>query len=128
MLSATAGYFAFTGYLLLATDPSSLRIGGRFGYSFGFGSINVLYALILLASALWLPLTLAMIEQPGTGTWIAVRFVLGVAGAASATLLLAVLFSEPRQPAALHALAVAGLAAFTFQTLCLDALVWPAYF
>ena len=124
MLSATLGYFAFTGFLLFAVDPDRVRIAGRFG----FGLFNVLYALMLAASALWLPLTFAAVEDPGNAIWILTRLDLGVVATASAALLIALLLHEPRRPLAPYALAVLGLVAFSFQTVILDAIVWPAYF
>jgi len=124
MLSATVGYFAFTGFLLLAVDPDQVRIAGRFG----FGLFNLLYALILAASALWIPLTFAVVEAPSNAMWLATRLDLGVVAVASAALLVALVAHEPRRPLAPYALAVVGLVAFSFQTVILDALVWPAYF
>jgi hypothetical protein len=124
MLSATVGYFAFTGFLLFAVDPDRVRLAGRFG----FGLFNALYALILIASALWIPLTFAVVEAPSNAMWLATRLDLGVVAIASAALLVALLAHAPRRPIAAYALAVLGLVAFSFQTVVLDALVWPAYF
>lgn len=124
MLSATVGYFAFTGFLLFAVDPDEVRLAGRFD----FRLVNLLYALILAASALWMPLTFAAVEGAGNTMWLATRLDLGVVAAASAALLIALLVHEPRRPLAPYVLAVLGLVAFSFQTVILDAIVWPAYF
>ena len=60
MLLAAAGYFAFSFFVFFRLDPQRTRILGRYG----FGAFHALYALILLPSALWMPLTFAMLESP----------------------------------------------------------------
>ena len=124
MALAAAGYFAFTGFLLFSADPGRVQSAGRFGY----GLFHGLYLLILVPSALWLPLTAAMVQQPGGLLWLGVRLVLALVGLASVGLLLALLFLRPRRPAGVYWLAVAGSVAFCFQTAVLDLFVWTAYF
>jgi hypothetical protein len=124
MLLAAAGYFAFTSLLFFRVGAETVRIGGRFD----FGIVNALYVGILLPSALWLPLTFAMIESPSGALWVSVRLVLAAVGLASVGLLGALLSIRPRPRGWPYALAVAGCAAFCFQTAVLDALVWPAFF
>jgi hypothetical protein len=124
MWTAAAGYFAFSGFFLLAVDPDTAQIAGRPR----FPLLNALYALVLVPSALWMPLTFAMLESPGPGLWLAIRVVLAVVGVGSLGLLAALLALRPREPALGYVLAIAGLAAFSFQTAILDALVWPAFF
>jgi hypothetical protein len=65
MLAAAAGYFAFSFFVFFRLDPREARISNRIGYS-GF---LWLYALILLPSALWMPLTFEMLEAPGAALW-----------------------------------------------------------
>ena len=124
MLLAAVGYFAFTGFVWVHTAPERVRIAGRFG----FGVLNALYVCILAPSALWMPLTFAMLESPGPGLWAAIRLVLAAVGLGSLGLLVALLTLRPREPAWAHALAALGCAAFSVQTALLDALLWPAYF
>lgn len=124
MALATGGYFAFTFFLLLRADPDRVRIAGRFGY----GMFPVLYVLILVPSAMWLPLTSAMVQQTGTLLWLAIRAVLAVVGLASVALLLALLSLRPRRPARAYWLGVAGAVAFCLQTAVLDLFVWTAHF
>jgi hypothetical protein len=124
MFLAAAGYFCFSWLLFVRTDPARARVGGRLG----FGVFNVLYLLILVPSALWLPLTFEMIESPSAGLWWAIRLVLFAVAAGSLGLLAALLALRPRQPGASYWLGVAGAVAFANQTALLDALVWPVYF
>ncbi len=124
MLLAAAGYFAFTGFLLFGPDPDKVLIAGRVGY----GLFHVLYLLILFPSAMWLPLTAAMVQQPSSALWLSIRLVLALVGLGSIGLLLALLFLRPRLPAWPYWLAVAGSTAFCFQTAVLDLFVWTAFF
>jgi hypothetical protein len=124
MILAATGYFVFTGFLLFAVDPARVRIAGRFGYRLFHG----LYLMILVPSALWLPLTSAMVQQPGSLLWLGVRLVLALVGLGSVGLLLALLTLRPRRPATAYWLAVVGSVAFFFQTTVLDLFVWTASF
>jgi len=120
---AAVGYFAFTYFLLYRLKPG-MSDSGRFG----LGTFNALYAMILLPSALWMPLTFAMLESPSDGVWWAIRLTLAAVGIGSLGLLAGLVVVRPRSPSLAHRLAVAGSVAFCCQTAILDAVVWPAYF
>ncbi len=124
MVLATAGYFVFTYLLLFRVDAARARIAGRFG----FGVFHALYLVILVPSALWTPLTFAMLTRPSDLLWLAIRLALALVGLGSLGLIGALLTLRPRPPTWLHWMAVAGSLAFTVQTALLDALIWPAYF
>ena len=124
MLAAAACYLAFTYWIFFCLNPDEARIAGRFG----FGLFNLLYTVILVPSALWMPLTFAMMEQPSSGLWLAIRLTLASVGMGSLGLLVALLTLRPRQPAWAYGLAVIGCIAFCVQTALLDAWVWPAFF
>lgn len=123
MFLAAAGYFLFTPYVFFRLDPERTRIAGRFG----FGLFHALYALVLLPSALWLPLTAHVIAHPTAVAWAVVRLDLALVAAGSLGLLAAVLALPADAPRG-RALAVIGLLPFCLQTVLLDALVWPAFF
>jgi len=123
MLLAVAGYFAFTRFVF-RLRPAQVKIADRFDYR----SFQLIYAMILVPSALWMPLTFAMIQDPSAGLWFAIRATLTVVGIGSLLLVAALLRLEPSAPKVAHRLAVLGSVAFAFQTAVLDAMVWPAYF
>jgi hypothetical protein len=124
MFLATGGFFAFTFFLFFRTDPERVRIAGRLGY----GLFSGLYVLILAPSALWLPLTSAMVQQPSSILWLGIRLVLAIVGIASVALFLGLLSLRPRRPVGAYWFAVAGALAFCFQTAVLDLFVWTAFF
>jgi hypothetical protein len=124
MLFAAAGYFLFAYFLFFGVDPQKARVAHRFD----FRVFNVLFVAILLPSAVWMPLTYEMLENPSSTLWLAIRLVLWIVGLGSMALVGALLSLRPRQPVRTYWLAVVGSIAFTVQTALIDALVWTAYF
>ena len=124
MLLAASGFFFYTYFLLFRMDPDQARIAGRFG----FWVFNVLYASILVGSALYMPLTFAFVARPSMPLWWVIRLVLAVVGLASLGLLGSLLALQTRRPAWAYWLAVAGGVTFSFQTAVLDMLIWPALY
>jgi ABC-type amino acid transport system permease subunit len=98
------------------------------GVRLDFGVFNAIYALILIPSALWMPLTFAMLEAPSEGLWWTIRLTLAAVGIGALGLLAGLVAVRPSGPSLAHKLGVAGSVAFFSQTAVLDALVWPAYF
>jgi hypothetical protein len=124
MFLAAAGYFAFSFFVFFRLDPDRTRFPG--GY--GFRALHVLYALILFPSALWMPLTFAMLDAPSAALWAAIRLVLFLVGVGSIGLIAAVATARPVEAPIARGIAIAGAVPFAIQTALLDALIWPAYF
>lgn len=124
MLLSAAGFFAFAHLLLLRVKPGVVSVAGRLG----FPVFLPIFAGILLPSAAWMPLTVAMVEAPSNAIWIATRVTLAVVGAASLALAVALLALRPARRDWAFWLALAGALFFTLQTAVLDAIIWPAYF
>ena len=123
MWLAAGGYFFFSYYFLVRTDADEVRFG-----RFGFGLINALYALIMIASAAWMPLTFAYLDNPSSALWLAVRVdLLGVA-VGSIGLMIALFTMTPRAEGLAGVFALLGLLFFALQTAFLDPLVWPQFF
>ncbi|MDH3686097.1 MAG: hypothetical protein OEP95_07715 [Myxococcales bacterium] len=123
MFTAAAGYFPMTAYVLFGLSRQVRLAGGL-----GWGAFLALYALILVPSALWMPLTFAHLEAPSPGLWLLIRLVLFAVGFASLGVLTAFLTADPPGAPKLRRWAIVGAVAFCFQTAVLDALVWPVYF
>lgn len=111
MLIATVSYFAFALYVMLKVES---------GYVF-----HVLLAIMLGASALWMPLTYAMIQSPATAIWIGIRVVLAVVALASLGILVSLLLISPKPAGVFYWSAVVGAVLFTLHTGVLDAILWP---
>ena len=124
MFLAAVGYFSFTYFILLRLNPNDTRVTTRFG----FGVFNAIYAVILITSALWMPLTFLAVEQSSQVLLWTVRIVLVVVGAASLGLLFALLKVKPRQPLWAYRLAVIGSVFFCIQTVLMDAILWGSFF
>ena len=124
MLLAALGYFAFIYYILFKLEPNETQIAGSAGYWLFY----VIFLGILVPSALWMPLTLSAVANPGGNAWIWVRTVLILVGVSSCVLVWALLTINIKEPALPYWLAVAGSAYFAFHTAVLDMLIWPVLF
>jgi hypothetical protein len=122
MILAAIGYLLFTGYLLFVLDPAKVKINIRAGFK-GF---HVLTLLMLVPSALWMPLTHAMLANPSNLLWLAIRFALMLVGLGGLGMLSALLSIRPRSRLLLAAF-IGGIF-FCIQTVLLDAFIWPNYF
>lgn len=124
MLPATLGFLLFSYYILFGLDAGSVRIAGRFSYRIFY----LLYLLILVPSALWMPLTIQMILAPGPWLWVLIRLVLALVALGALGMLAALFTAGPAARPVSRRLAIIGALAFCNQTVILDALIWPSYF
>jgi len=124
MLLAAVSYFAFTYFILFRLNPESVQVF----QVIKFVVFPIIYCLILISSALWMPLTYAMVGQPQIGIWVGIRTVLLIVGLAALCLVIALLALSPRPGGTAYWLAVAGSIIFCIHTLILDGMVWPAFF
>jgi hypothetical protein len=123
MFTAAAGYLVFTYYIIFRLNPETARVEG-----FGYWIFSLIYLLILVPSALWMPFTFRMIENPSLVTWIIIRAVLAIVGIASIVMLASIVRVSPHVQGPSHILAIIGCVAFCIQTAVLDAIVWTGYF
>jgi hypothetical protein len=124
MILAALGFFAFSYWLFFQINPDEVQIANRFGY----WMFDIIFLVILIPSALWMPLTFAYLNNPSTIGWIGVRLVLALAGIGSLALLWAILAISPRETNLAYWFAVGGAAAFSLQTAIMDMFIWPALF
>lgn len=124
MFVAATGYFLFTYFLFFRLDAARTRVAGRWG----FGFFNLLYLLILVPSATWMPLTLAHIASPIPFGGVLIVAGLWATGFASLALIWAIANVEPREPAGAWKAALVGSVLFAGQTFALDSCVWPLLF
>lgn len=121
MFLAAAGYLVFTAYLFFAVRESELRFGR------GRTTLNLCYFMVLIPSALWLPLTVRMIEAPSPLLWFAIRSDLMLVGLGALGILLSLLRVDS-PGSRFRIAAIVGALPFVLQTAVLDALVWPAFY
>jgi hypothetical protein len=124
MILSALGYFAFIYFVLFRLVPAEVSIAGRFGYSLFYA----IFIVMLVSSALWMPLTKAYVSNPSPGVWIGIRTVLALVGLASIALVWALLSLQTKAPGIAYWLAVAGSSYFAIHTAILDAIVWAALF
>lgn len=124
MWLATVGYLVFMLYVLFRVDAAEARLGKRFG----FGIINACCAAVVVASALWMPLTFAYFDDPSSTLWFLIRADLIMVGLGAVGLIVALFNLNPRVTGLLGAVTVIALLLFALQTAFLDPFVWPAFF
>ena len=125
MLLAAAGYLAFTYFVLFRLSPDNTQLADLAGYKVFY----IIYALILVFSALWMPLTYAALGHPGSSIYYwAVRVILAIVGLASLALLGVLLYLHSSESSPTYWLAVAGAVFFCIQTALLDGTVWSILF
>ncbi len=122
MILGAIGFLVFTAYLLFGLDPAKVKISIRAG----FGGFRTLYLLILVPSALWMPLTYATLAAPSNLLWFGIRLVLMLVGLGGLGMLSALLSIQPRSRRLLAAFI--GCIFFCIQTVLIDALIWPNFF
>ena len=124
MILSALGYLAFLYFVLFRLEPDGVTIAGRFHFSLFY----IIFLLILVPSAFWMPLTNVFVGNSSTANWVAVRSVLVLVGLASISLLWALLALETQKGGVAYWLAVAGSGYFALHTALLDAIVWAALF
>ncbi len=122
MLLAASGYLVIL-FILLLCVPSTTTVG-----KLPFWIFSIIYLLILLPSALWMPLTQAVIQHYSPLGWVSVVLVLALTALAGIALLISLVSLRPVLPARQKTLAVIGSAFFILQTTVLDAILWTVFF
>lgn len=124
MILAALGYFAFMYFIFFRLVPEEVRMGGRFSFSLFYA----IFLIILILSALWMPLTNLYAGNPSTILWISIRTVLALVGLASIALVWALLTLQGKNSGISYWLAVGGSGYFALHTAILDAVIWAALF
>ena len=124
MFIAAASYLWFTWYLFTMVDVESVKVFGKYGFTV----FNIAYVGILLFSTMWIPLTLHALDTSNSNLKIWINIVLWSTAFFSMLMLGALATLEPTGPSTQHKFAVLGAILFCFQTVILDALIWPRYF
>lgn len=121
MFLAAGGYFLFTHYFVfrLSADTTVAGVAAT-------RLVTALYLLVLIPSALWLPVTVAIVDQPSVWLWLLIRLDLALVGVASLGLLVSAVIARPRARG--RTAAIVGTIPFSVQTALLDATIWPIYF
>ena len=122
---AALGYlWVVWGHLLWQSDFSSSKLRGR-DVAWLIVGID---AIILLLSALWMPLTVAAIQRQSDFIRYCVFVLLWIVAGATIVAIWALAAMETTAPSWSQRLAVAGALAFAFQTVVLDGIVWVSGF
>lgn len=120
---AALGYLAVLALILGSSEEAVAQDAG------GWGRLSVGFGAMLACCTAWMPLCWALLDGGPDGLWWAIQGVL--AGTAAVALwVLAVVWrlTARLERAWLRRLVRAGWLAFCWQTVMLDALIWPRFF
>lgn len=124
MLIAASGFMVFSGFIVFRIDPILTRVISRLSYSV----FHFLYLLVLIPSALWMPLALQALDT-GSLVWVwTARAVLILVGLGSIGILTALMTIHPRHHRWLHIFSILGCLFFCLQTVVFDPIIWSIYF
>ncbi|MFW2388447.1 MAG: hypothetical protein ACN4G0_08925 [Polyangiales bacterium] len=124
MWLATAGYLVFMYQVLFRVDAATAKVGRHSGLRV----INGCCAAVVIASALWMPLTFAYLAQPSPALWALIRGDLIVVGIGAVGLIVCQFLLTPRPSGWVAVVTIVALLLFALQTAFLDPFVWPAFF
>jgi hypothetical protein len=120
---AALGYFLFSYYVFFVIKTDKLILN-RFSYNV----FHVLYGLILIPSALWMPLTAQALTSESGFVILLVRLILIIVGVSSIVLTFILAKSKDKLHRLPHTLAVVGGILFSIQTTLFDAILWSVQF
>jgi hypothetical protein len=120
MIISALSYFIFSTYTFINI------VGKKVQSKYPLYTIYILYSLILIPSALWIPLVESMIKSPSDLTWIAIRTVLILVAFGTLGLLFFFLRLPTQKKKFFYYISVVGIIIFLFHTGVLDAAIWPA--
>jgi hypothetical protein len=124
MFVAAFGYFLFTWRALRCSSAG----GHRFVAGRGFGVVLASYAATLIASALWMPLSLyALLHEAQAMYWL-ILVDLAVVAAGSLGILACMLTMSPAGSRRQRVASIVGACMFCSQTVLLDFVIWPRFF
>ena len=124
MFVSAVAFLASTYYIFFKLDASAITVwpGAKFWI------FTIVYLLILVPSALWMTLTVRMVNNPGTGFEVGIRTVLILTAIGSLLLLISLATVSPKVVDWTYWLAVIGSALFFLHTAVLDAVIWTILF
>jgi len=118
LLSATS-YMIFTSYIFF----NLLKNQHSLPFNIPTYWIVIIYAVMLIASAAWIPLVNRMVSNPTNITWILIRTSLALVAFASLAILI-LIFKTPDNT--LHyKISLIGITIYLIHTGILDAIIWP---
>jgi len=124
MVLSAIGFLATTYYIFFKVDAAQVSVWP----GFDFRVFIAVYILILIPSALWMTLTIKMVENPGPGFGAGIRTVLILTALGALLMLVSMATINPRVVGWSYWLALIGSAFFFLHTAVLDAVIWTVLF
>jgi hypothetical protein len=118
-------FFVFTSFIFINLGGTTVRFVPE---SFlGDKAFHILYAVIMLFSTVWMPLTASMISKPSKLIWIGVRAALALVGLSFLGITVLLIMAYSGAAGVYYYLALISAAWVTIHTGILDAVIWAHY-
>ncbi|MGM0368697.1 MAG: hypothetical protein ACQEP2_09085 [Actinomycetota bacterium] len=124
MVLSAIGFLATAYYLFFKIDISSVKILGGLDFRF----FIFIYLLILVPSALWMPLTIRMVNNPSSGLVAGIQIVLILVAIGALLMFVSLLTLSPKVLDWSYYLSVIGSGIFFLHAAVLDASLWTTLF
>jgi hypothetical protein len=124
MFLSAIGFLSTAYYLFFKIDAASVKVLGGLDFRF----FLFVYLLILIPSALWMPLTIRMVNNPSAATALGIRIVLILVAIGSFLMFISLITLVPKVLGWAFYLSVIGSAFFFLHTAVLDASLWTILF
>lgn len=123
MLISAISFLIASIFIFLIMNNSDIQLP----YSLSIGVFNILYAVLLLCSAIWIPLVNVMVNKPSILVWLSIRLGLILVGLSALGIFILLLGIVPQQVGFLYWISVIGMGIFFIHTGILDAFLWPYF-
>ncbi len=122
LISAISFLITSVFIFLIIKDPNILL-----PYSLSMSIFNILYTILLLCSAIWIPLVNRIVNKPSKFVWLSIRLGLIFVGLSALGILMLLIGITPQPTTLIYWISIAGMGIFFIHTGILDAFLWPYF-
>lgn len=123
MLISATSLLVTTVFIFLILNNGDIELP----YYLNTNIFNILYSVLLLFSAIWIPLVNVMVNRPSKLIWLSIRFGLILVGLSALGIFILLLGIIPQPTGLLYWASVIGMGVFLIHTGILDAFLWPYF-
>ncbi len=122
MLVSAISFLVTTVFIFLILSNNT-----ELPYYLNTNIFNILYAVLLIFSAIWIPLVNIMVNKPSKLIWLYIRLGLILVGLSALGIFILLLGITPQPASFIYWISVVGMGIFFIHTGILDAFLWPYY-
>lgn len=123
MLISALSFLITTIYIFLLMKNTNIQLP----YSMNINIFYILYAILLICSAIWIPLINVMVNKPSSVIWLCIRMGLILVGLSALGILILLIGIVPQPANSLYWVSAIGMSIFFIHTGVLDVFLWPYF-